>query len=77
MVTIPAYFDGNAVRTIDAYPFQKNQRLIITVLDGTATKAESGIAALRGSMAQYANPALIPTEKDAWAAAAGEKHGLR
>ena len=33
MKSIPAYFDGNAVRTLDDYPFEKNQRLIITVLD--------------------------------------------
>lgn len=35
MKNIPAYFDGNTVRTLDAYPFVKNQRLIITILDDT------------------------------------------
>ncbi|MCR5763928.1 MAG: hypothetical protein K6G00_11160 [Treponema sp.] len=33
MISIPAYFDGNAVKTLGTYPFEKNQRLIITVLD--------------------------------------------
>lgn len=33
MKSIPAYFDGNTVKTLDDYPFEKNQRLIITVLD--------------------------------------------
>lgn len=33
MKSIPAYFDGNTVKTLDDYPFEKKQRLIITVLD--------------------------------------------
>lgn len=36
MVSLPAYFDGNTVRTIDTYPFEKNQKLIITILDDSA-----------------------------------------
>ena len=36
MKNIPAYFDGNAVRTVEDYPFRKNQRLVITVLDDFA-----------------------------------------
>ena len=32
---------------------------------------------LRGRFATYANPALRAKEKDAWALAAEEKHGLR
>ena len=36
MKNIPAYFDGNTVRTVEDYPFQKNQRLVITVLDDFA-----------------------------------------
>lgn len=92
MTSIPAYFDGNAVRTLDAYPFEKDQKLIITVLDDTAANRthtdfdaekelaearERGIKSLRGSLAEYANPALIEKEKDAWANAVGEKYGLR
>ena len=33
MISIPAYFDGTAVRPLDDYYFKKNQRLVITVLD--------------------------------------------
>lgn len=94
MTTIPAYFDGSTVRTLDAYPFEKDQKLIITVLDDTATNhgrlpanfdaekelaktREQGIKSLRGSLAEYANPALIAKEKDAWASAVREKYGLR
>ena len=31
MITIPAYFDGNAVRTLEDYKFEKGQRLTISV----------------------------------------------
>ena len=33
MISIPAYFDGNTVRPIGKYNFEKNQRLLITVLE--------------------------------------------
>jgi hypothetical protein len=32
---------------------------------------------LKGSLRQYANPELIPLEKDAWARAVEEKHANR
>lgn len=41
MKTISAYFDGNAVKTVDEYKFQKNQRLLITVLDDKTERRES------------------------------------
>lgn len=41
MKTISAYFDGNAVKTVDEYKFQKNQRLLITVLDDKTEGRES------------------------------------
>ena len=31
MITIPAYFDGNAVRTLKDYKFEKGQQLTISV----------------------------------------------
>lgn len=33
MLVLPAFYDGNTVRTIDNYTFSKNQKLMITVLD--------------------------------------------
>ena len=111
MTKIPAYFDGNTVRTLSTYPFVKNQQFYIVVDDndneekndaarrlslqdglqkyrGRLTSdtdedeagnphKQPGLKALRGSLSNYANPELIPTEKDAWAQAAGEKHGIR
>ncbi len=40
MISIPAYYDGNTVRTLDTFPFAKNQKLIITVLDGAFSEHE-------------------------------------
>ena len=42
MIALPAYFDGNTVRTVDAYQFHKNQKLVITVLDDTETQKAIG-----------------------------------
>ena len=33
MLVLPAYYDGNSVKTVDDYKFSKNQKLMITVLD--------------------------------------------
>ena len=41
MTALQAYFDGSAVRTVDAYQFRKNQKLIITVLDDTEAWAQA------------------------------------
>ncbi len=40
-------------------------------------KAAPRKCALRGRFASYANPALRAKEKEAWARAVEEKHGLR
>ena len=40
MVSIPAYYDGKTVRTIGDFPFVKNQKLIITVLDAAFSEHE-------------------------------------
>lgn len=77
MISIPAYFDGNTVRPIGEYTFEKNQKLLITVLEENNVDRATGIKALRGCLSQYANPELIKKEKDAWKAAMEEKHGLR
>ena len=77
MLVLPAYYDGNTVKTVDDYKFSKNQKLMITVLDESEEKKMSDIKSLRGSLSQYANPDLIKNEKNAWNKAMGEKHGLR
>lgn len=77
MLVLPAYYDGNSVKTIDDYKFSKNQKLMITVLDENEEKKLNELKSLRGSLSKYANPDLIEKEKTAWSKAMGEKHGLR
>ena len=77
MLVLPAYFDGDTVKTVDNYKFSKDQKLMITVLDEAEEKKINGIKTLRGSLSKYANPKLIEKEKSAWSVAAGEKYGIR
>lgn len=77
MLVLPAYFDGDSVKTVDNYKFSKDQKLMITVLDEEEEKKINGIKTLRGSLSKYANPKLIEKEKSAWSVAAGEKYGIR
>ena len=77
MLVLPAYYDGNSVKTVDDYKFSKNQKLMITVLDEDEEKKINEIKSLRGSLSKYADPNLIENEKTAWGKAMGEKHGLR
>ena len=77
MLVMPAYFDGETVKTVDNYKFSKDQKLMITVLDEAEEKKINGIKTLRGSLSKYANPKLIEKEKSAWSVAAGEKYGIR
>ncbi len=77
MLVLPAYFDGDSVKTVENYKFSKDQKLIITVLDEAEEKKINGIKTLRGSLSKYANPKLIEKEKSAWSIASGEKHGIR
>ena len=77
MLVLPAYYDGNSVKTVDDYKFSKNQKLMITVLDEAEEKKINEIKSLRGSLSKYADPILIENEKTAWGKAMGEKHGLR
>ena len=77
MLVLPAYFDGETVKTVDNYKFSKDQKLMITVLDEEEEKKINGIKTLRGSLSKYANPKLIEKEKSAWSVSAGEKYGIR
>ena len=51
---------------------------VLRVIQSLPRQPESAAPCkLRGRFATYANPALRAKEKDAWALAAEEKHGLR
>ena len=77
MLVLPAYFDGETVKTVDNYKFSKDQKLMITVLEEEEETKINGIKTLRGCLSKYANPKLIEKEKSAWSVAAGEKYGIR
>ena len=76
MTTIAAYFDGNAVQTLEDAPMKRNQRLLITVLDEFLDNSV-GVKSLRGGLSKYANAELRSQESAAWASAAEEKHAVR
>ena len=54
----------------------------ITVLRGLQALSQQEVASVSespsamGLLSKYANPALIPLEKEAWAMAMEEKHGV-
>ncbi len=50
---------------------------VLNVIQSLPPKEELPRCTLRGRFSNYANPALRAKEKEAWALAAEEKHGLR
>ena len=80
MLAVQGYFDGATIQPLETLMAKPNQRVIITVMDEfveTPKKADEErlreIENLCGSLAQYANPALIEKEGEAWKRAAVEK----
>ena len=78
MLALQGYYDGNEVRALEQIHAQKNQKLIITILD--EFMEESAINGLtkpsaRGILSKYANPELQKEEKSAWERAVEEKYG--
>jgi hypothetical protein len=75
MLALQGYYDGNKIQTLEKIQAQKNQKLIITVLDEFIEEPllkEKKSA--RGSLAEYANPDLQKLEKTAWEKAVAEKY---
>ena len=67
---ITGYYDGTAVRT-DA-PLEMDQKVLIVPIDDSFFEFDGMSAA--GMLHEYANPELIPSEKEAWMKAAVQKH---
>lgn len=76
MLAVPGYFDGTAIRPLEAITAKPNQRVIITIMDEFVepekTTRKKG---MRGALAQYADAASAEKEKGAWERAMVEKHG--
>lgn len=76
MFAVQGYFDGMTIKLLDKLIAKPNQKVIVTVMD-EFIEPENDIQVnnIRGTLAQYANPALIEKERGAWEQAVGEKHG--
>ena len=78
MLALQGYYDGNEVRTLEQIHAQKNQKLIITILDEFMEESslkENTRPSARGILSRYANPELQKEEEFAWEKAVEEKYG--
>lgn len=77
MLALEGYYDGENVQTLGKIQAQKNQKLIITILDEFVEELPKKKSAqtTRGILAKYADPMLREQEKSAWEKAVVEKYG--
>lgn len=77
MLELEGYYDGENVQTLGEIHAQKNQKLIITVLDEFIEEfpKRKNEHNARGMLAKYANPNLREQEATAWEKAVVEKYG--
>ena len=68
MLALEGYYDGENIQALEEIHAQKNQKLIITILDEfveEVPKAKS-TKTVRGMLAKYADQSLREQEKSAW-----------
>ena len=77
MLALEGYYDGENVQTLGKIHAQKNQKLIITILDEFVEELPKKKSAqtVRGMLAKYADPNLRDQEESAWEKAVVEKYG--
>lgn len=77
MLALKGYYDGESVKTIGRIQAQKNQKLIITILDEFVDEPpnEKKPQTVRGMLAKYADAGLRAQEASAWEKAVAEKYG--
>lgn len=77
MLALEGYYDGENVQTLGKMQAQKNQKLIITILDEFVEELpkKKGVQTTRGMLAKYADSKLREQEKSAWEKAVVEKYG--
>lgn len=58
MLALEGYYDGENVQTLGKMQAQKNQKLIITILDEFVEEMpkKKGVQSARGMLAKYADP---------------------
>ncbi len=75
MLALQGYFDGKAVQTLEKIHAEKNQKVIITVLDEFIEDVpKQKKASARGLLSGYANQELQEKEQTAWERAVKEKY---
>lgn len=77
MLALEGYYDGEIVRTLGKINAQKNQKLIITILDEFVEEIppKRNVHTARGILSKYADPDLREQEAKAWEKAVIEKYG--
>ena len=77
MLALEGYYDGENVKTKEKIQAQKNQKLIITILDEFVEELpqKKNSQTARGMLAKYADPNLRRQEASAWEKAVMEKYG--
>lgn len=75
MLAVKGYYDGTSIQLLEEAHAQKNQKVIVTLLDEYVEKKSPIIKkSVFGILAEYAKPTLIDQEKDAWKKTILEKH---
>lgn len=76
MPALAGYYDGENVKTLEKIQAQKNQKLIITILDEFVEEIpqKKDSQTVRGMLAKYADPNLRGQEEAAWEKAVVEKY---
>ena len=76
MLALQGYYDGNSVQTLEKIHAEKNQKVIITILDEFMDELPQGKkSSLKGVLSDYANIELMKNEESAWERAVIEKYG--
>lgn len=75
MLALQGYYDGQKIQTLEAIQAEKNQKVIITVLDEFVEEmpVRKGHSA-RGLLSEYADTGLWEKEKTAGEKAVAEKY---
>lgn len=75
MLALQGYYDGEKIQTLETVQAEKNQKVIITVLDEFVEELpdKKGHSA-RGMLSEYADTELWDKEKTAWEKAVAEKY---
>ena len=75
LTSLQGYYDGQKIQTLEVIQAEKNQKVIITVLDEFVEEMpiRKGHSA-RGLLSDYANTGLWEKEKTAWEKAVAAKY---